>query len=158
VPITHEIAQSTPPVVPQRASITLRAVPSELILWPQVWNKAELLEPGPVLFDVPDADICMFSMLHNEVFHVLTSLTVTASGIPFTYRPEDLGGIHHSLIAIHDPLLPGQLESDERFRDTLPPPPLDCDNWREYYNWMQIDKRVTYSNVRSSSLGYLVLN
>jgi hypothetical protein len=37
-------------------AITLRAVPSELILWPQVWTSSSILAPGPIVIKGDDSN------------------------------------------------------------------------------------------------------
>ena len=37
-----------------KTAFTLRAVPSELILWPQVWNKQPIVKPGPIIVEADE--------------------------------------------------------------------------------------------------------
>ncbi|KIM20841.1 hypothetical protein M408DRAFT_12868 [Serendipita vermifera MAFF 305830] len=109
--------------------VTLRAIPNELVLWPQVWNKSTILEPGPIILDAP------------------LNGTVTASSIPFNFCPQDLGGRGHSFIAIQDSHTSFASDPSKRFRDTLPPPTRAILNWRDYLKWCEQDERATFSNV-----------
>lgn len=49
------------------SAFTMFAIPSEMILWPQVWNKASPLGPGPIV--IPGAakgNRQFFSLLYSE--------------------------------------------------------------------------------------------
>ncbi|KDQ65007.1 hypothetical protein JAAARDRAFT_146326 [Jaapia argillacea MUCL 33604] len=106
---------------------TLRAVPSELILWPQVWTDSPMLAPGPIIVESSKA---------NEVI---------ASTAPFVFRPSNLGGFNHTLITVQSHF--DKPPSNIRVRDTLPPLPKAIGNWRDYYDFITTDKTLSYYNV-----------
>ncbi|KAJ7450926.1 hypothetical protein B0H11DRAFT_1877287 [Mycena galericulata] len=109
-------------------AFALRAVPSELILWPQVWNAATAIGPGPINY------------LHNH--HV-----VVAGAVPFKFRPSNLGGFNYALIASQS-AMPTKLNG--RLRENLQPLPKSIGNWRDYYAFLTTDTSTTYYNVLSA--------
>ncbi|PPQ82610.1 hypothetical protein CVT25_007124 [Psilocybe cyanescens] len=111
-----------------KTAVVLRAVPSELILWPQVWNKTTPQGPGPL------------------VINSSTPNTVVASGTPFTLTPSNLGGFNYALIATQAPV-PEIVNAKTRLRDALPPPPADAKNWQDLVNFFKNDTSTVYYNV-----------
>ncbi|KAH9486048.1 hypothetical protein JR316_0000112 [Psilocybe cubensis] len=120
--------KTTSNVVPgSKTAIVLRAVPSELILWPQAWNKVTPTGPGPLVID---------SSIPNKVVTLST---------PFQFSPSNLCGFNFALIATQTPL--PETKRNTRLRDTLPPPPPDAKNWRELVNFFNTDTSTVYYNV-----------
>ncbi|KIJ63960.1 hypothetical protein HYDPIDRAFT_28856 [Hydnomerulius pinastri MD-312] len=122
------------PEIPiQSTAVTLRAVPNELILWPQVWNKAPILPTGPVVIAADG-----------------TADAPVASEEHFVVRPPTLGGFSYALIAVAEGLLPTKQKNPTnnlRLRDTLTVP-RDTPNWREYVKFIDSDQSTSYYNVR----------
>ncbi|PPQ90008.1 hypothetical protein CVT25_009648 [Psilocybe cyanescens] len=124
-------AATTSSVAPgARSAVVLRAVPSELILWPQAWNTKKALGPGPL------------------VFNKLTPNDIVAHHIPFHFNPSSMGGFHYALIATQASI-PSSFDprGSDRLRDILPAPPSDVKNWREFLNFINNDTSTAYYNV-----------
>ncbi|KAF9005503.1 hypothetical protein BDQ17DRAFT_1353244 [Cyathus striatus] len=112
------------------AAITLRAVPSELILWPQVWNQTKPLAPGPLF--IKPGQVHWFERV--------------ATDSAFKFRPTYTGGLGHTLIA-HHISLPADLDTSQRGRDLIPSPPGNINNCKDYYKFVTSDTTTTYYNV-----------
>ncbi|KAH9486008.1 hypothetical protein JR316_0000071 [Psilocybe cubensis] len=122
--------KSTSDVEPgAKTAVVLRAAPSELILWPQVWNKVKPTGPGPLVVK---------SSAPDEVVACVT---------PFRLKPPNMGGVNYALIATQSLLniLPPPPEA--RLRDTLPHPPADAKNWKEFADFLNNDTSTVYYNV-----------
>ncbi|KAH9486003.1 hypothetical protein JR316_0000066 [Psilocybe cubensis] len=121
-------AKSDPNVEPgARTAVVLRAVPNELILWPQVWNKTNLISPGPLV---------VTSSAPNEII---------ACATPFRFTPPNMGGTTYALIATQYPLNT-PLPPETRLRDALPPPAADVKNWKDLVNYFNNDTSTVYYN------------
>ncbi|PPQ93430.1 hypothetical protein CVT25_004502 [Psilocybe cyanescens] len=120
-------ASTVPPGA--KAAVVLRAVPSELILWPQAWNKSKPVGPGPLVSG---------ELSPNEVIALYN---------PFLFTPSPMGGFHYALIATQAPIPVDFQPGNVRLRDALPRPPSDVKNWREYINFINNDTSTAYYNV-----------
>uniref|UniRef100_A0A8H8CQT2 Uncharacterized protein n=1 Tax=Psilocybe cubensis TaxID=181762 RepID=A0A8H8CQT2_PSICU len=112
-----------------KTAVVLRAAPSELILWPQVWNKVKPTGPGPLVVKSSAPD------------------EVVACATPFRFTLPNMGGVNYALIATQSPLniLPPPPET--RLRDTLPRPPADAKNWKDLADFLKNDTSTVYYNV-----------
>ncbi|PPQ89991.1 hypothetical protein CVT25_009631 [Psilocybe cyanescens] len=112
-----------------KAAVVLRAIPSELILWPQAWNKTKPVGPGPLVTGPLDP---------NEIIALYN---------PFLFTPSPMGGFHYALIATQAPVPVDFKQGNVRLRDALPGPPANVKNWREYINFINNDTSTAYYNV-----------
>ncbi|KAF9005499.1 hypothetical protein BDQ17DRAFT_1423981 [Cyathus striatus] len=112
------------------AAITMRAIASELILWPQIWNQTTPIAPGP-LFIKPGKDYWFERV---------------ATDAAFIFRPSYTGGLGYSLIA-HHVSLSANLDTSQRSRDLIPSPPANINNCKDYYKFVTSDTTTTYYNV-----------
>ncbi|KAH9486051.1 hypothetical protein JR316_0000115 [Psilocybe cubensis] len=110
-----------------KTAVVLRAVPSELILWPQVWNKVKPTGPGPLVMDTS------------------TPNKVVAPATPFQFTPSNMCGFNFALIATQAPV--PKMEPNTRLRDALPSPPADVKNWKEFVQFLNNDNSTVYYNV-----------
>ncbi|KAH9486056.1 hypothetical protein JR316_0000120 [Psilocybe cubensis] len=111
-----------------KTAVVLRAVPSELILWPQVWNQVKPTGPGPLVIDTS------------------TPNSVVALGTPFAFKPPNMGGFNTTLIATQSPV-PAVVNSKTRFRDALQAPPADASNWQDMVDFINNDTSTVFYNV-----------
>uniref|UniRef100_A0A8H8CPY2 Uncharacterized protein n=1 Tax=Psilocybe cubensis TaxID=181762 RepID=A0A8H8CPY2_PSICU len=111
-----------------KTAVVLRAVPSELILWPQVWNQVKPTGPGPLVIDTS------------------TPNSVVALGTPFAFKPPNMGGFNTTLIATQSPV-PAVVNSKTRFRDALQAPPANANNWQDMVDFINNDTSTVFYNV-----------
>ncbi|PPQ90007.1 hypothetical protein CVT25_009647 [Psilocybe cyanescens] len=116
-----------------KTAVVLRAVPSELILWPQAWNTTTPQGPGPLV-------------INSSTPNTGKLIKLVASGTPFTITPSNLGGFNFALIATQAPV-PTNLNAKTRLRDALPPPPPDAKNWQDLVTFFENDTSTVYYNV-----------
>lgn len=130
-----------------KTAIVLRAVPSELILWPQAWNTTTPQGPGPLVVD-SSAPSTGNSLSYYQYVRVASwyIIAVVASGTPFTLNPSNLGGFNYALIATQAPV-PANMNAKTRLRDALPPPPADAKNWQDLVDFFNTDTSTVYYNV-----------
>lgn len=75
-------------------------------------------------------------------------MAVVVVDTPFNFKPLIAGGFNYALIATQAPV-PTDLKDGRNvcLRDTLPAPPADVKNWKEYLNFINNDTSTAYYNV-----------
>ena len=127
---------------------TLRAFPSELILWPQVWSAIEPVSSGPVVISGGDTTgpcRCIIPFcLGVELIWI-----IDASDSPLWFRPPHTAGNAYSLVA--NVFKPNLANVNKNLEEYEPVPSFNPQNFGvdDFSSFLSQDNNFTFYNVKS---------